>query len=105
MTLQYCIYLFLSLRNELTKDYSNWIACLGIGSIMLLFIVVVMFHSFQYIPILHTTLVSFNHLLPAQVNLFFVKFKTKLSPNDRISQTWLDDSNTVFREPLLESAN
>ena len=105
MTLQYCIYLFLSLRNELTKDYSKWTACLGIGSVFILFILVCIYHSFQYIPILNKCLVLLRNLIPAQVHLLYDKFKTKLTSNYRYSEQLLENSNSVLREPLLDSVS
>ena len=105
MTLLYCFYLFFTFKHELDKDYTHWFVRLGIGSIILLFIAGCIYHSFQYIPIVHTCLMSINKLLPSHIHLLLVKLKTKMSSNRRDYESLLQDSNSVFREPLIESVN
>ena len=105
MILLYCFYLFLVFKHEIDKDYTHWFTRLGVGSKILLFIAGCIYHSFQYNPIVHTCLMSINKLLPAHIHLLLVKFKTKMSSNHSDYELLLQDSNSVFREPLIESMN
>ena len=48
---------------------------------------------------------SINKLLPSHIHLLLVKLKSKISSNNRDYEALLQDSNSVFREPLIESIN